>query len=61
MVNEELLKIRTALVNRRGVLLLHDNTEPYTSKMTQEKVKELQWEVLPHPPYSPDLAPSDFH
>ena len=19
------------------------------------------WEVLPHPPYSPDLAPSDFH
>jgi histone-lysine N-methyltransferase SETMAR len=19
------------------------------------------WTVLPHPPYSPDLAPSDFH
>jgi len=19
------------------------------------------WEVLPHPPYSPDLAPSDYH
>jgi histone-lysine N-methyltransferase SETMAR len=19
------------------------------------------WEILPHPPYSPDLAPSDFH
>jgi [histone H3]-lysine36 N-dimethyltransferase SETMAR len=21
----------------------------------------LKWEQLPHPPYSPDLAPSDFH
>ena len=21
----------------------------------------LKWEVLPHPPYSPDLAPSDFY
>ncbi|EFN76500.1 Histone-lysine N-methyltransferase SETMAR, partial [Harpegnathos saltator] len=19
------------------------------------------WEVLPHPPYSPDIAPSDYH
>ncbi|KAG5325844.1 MOS1T transposase, partial [Pseudoatta argentina] len=22
---------------------------------------KLKWEVLPHPPYSPDIAPSDFH
>jgi hypothetical protein len=22
---------------------------------------ELDWEILPHPPYSPDLAPSDYH
>ena len=30
--------------------------------MTQEKIKELQWEVLlPHPPYSLNLAPIDFH
>ncbi|KAG5321343.1 MOS1T transposase, partial [Pseudoatta argentina] len=30
-----------------------------------EKIKTyletLKWEVLPHPPYSPDIAPSDFH
>jgi [histone H3]-lysine36 N-dimethyltransferase SETMAR len=24
------------------------------------KIKELRLELLPHPPYSPDLAPSDF-
>ena len=22
---------------------------------------ELGWEVMPHPPYSPDFAPSDYH
>ncbi|CAK9828058.1 Mariner Mos1 transposase [Anthophora retusa] len=24
-------------------------------------MKEFKWEVLQHPPYSPHLAPSDFH
>ncbi|GFV97260.1 histone-lysine N-methyltransferase SETMAR [Trichonephila clavipes] len=24
-------------------------------------LKQFKWEVLDHPPYSPDLAPSDFH
>ncbi|KAJ0178716.1 hypothetical protein K1T71_005491 [Dendrolimus kikuchii] len=28
---------------------------------TQQKLREFGWEVLMHPPYSPDLAPSDFH
>jgi histone-lysine N-methyltransferase SETMAR len=26
-----------------------------------EKIDNMEWEVLPHPPYSPDLAPSDYH
>ncbi|KZC13194.1 Histone-lysine N-methyltransferase SETMAR, partial [Dufourea novaeangliae] len=28
---------------------------------TRQKLLELGWDVLPHPPYSPDPAPSDFH
>jgi len=24
-------------------------------------LETLKWEVLPHPPYSPDIAPSDYH
>ena len=28
--------------------------------MTQQQLKDLKWTVLDHPPYSPDLAPSDY-
>jgi hypothetical protein len=24
-------------------------------------IQELDWEILPHPPYSSDLTPSDYH
>lgn len=56
-----LAKKRPALINRKGVILLHDNAKPHTSKMTQLKIKELEFEVLQHPPYSPDIAPSDYY
>jgi len=26
-----------------------------------EKIENMGWEVLLHPPFSPDLAPSDYH
>ena len=52
---------RPELVNRKGVILLHDNAKPHTSRVTQQKIRELGYEVLPHPPYSPDIAPSDYH
>ena len=29
--------------------------------MTRQKLQALGVEVLPHPPYSPDLAPTDYH
>ncbi|EFN78228.1 Histone-lysine N-methyltransferase SETMAR, partial [Harpegnathos saltator] len=38
-----------------------DNARPHTSIVTRQKFRELGWEVLMHPPYSPDLAPSDYH
>jgi hypothetical protein len=45
----------------RGVLIHHDNARPHTTQATQERIQELQWELLEHPPYSPDLAPRNFH
>ena len=43
------------------VILLHDNAPPHKAKPVQDTVKTLGWELLPHPPYLPDLAPSDYH
>src|SRR5271170_7319537 len=31
------------------------------ANVTKKKLNDLHWEVLPHPAYSPDMAPSDFH
>ena len=33
----------------------------HIADMTKEAIQTHGWEVLPHPPYSPDLAPTDFH
>ena len=41
--------------------LLHDNTRPHTAHATVNLLERWDWEILEHPPYSPDLAPSDFH
>ncbi|CAK9809291.1 Histone-lysine N-methyltransferase SETMAR [Anthophora quadrimaculata] len=60
-VEERLHEKHPALVNRKNVILLHDNVRPHTARVTQEKILELGWSVLPQPLYSPDLAPTDYH
>ena len=60
-LQEAIQKKRPELVNRKGVVFHHDNARPHTSLMTRQKLTELGWEVLTHPPYSPDLEPSDYH
>jgi len=65
----DLLKnhLRPAIKSKRrgllstGVLLQHDNARPHTALSTVATIQELSFECLPHPPYSPDHAPSDFH
>jgi len=37
-----------------------DNARPHKAKCTERAMKEMGLVPLPHPPYSPDLAPSDF-
>ena len=46
---------------QHNVLLMHGNARPHVANMTKEAIQTHGWEVLPHPPYSPDLAPTDFH
>lgn len=45
----------------RGVLLLHDNAPVHTAVISKAAVKECNFTELPHPPYSTDLAPSDYY
>ncbi|GFW73396.1 histone-lysine N-methyltransferase SETMAR [Trichonephila clavipes] len=44
-----------------GVLFHQDNARPKTSIVTRQNLWELGWEDLMHPPYSPELTPSDYH
>jgi len=42
------------------LLFYHNNAPANTSALAKAKLVELGYELLPHPPYSPDLAPCDF-
>ena len=61
-VYDVLVKRYPALINRKRVFLQHDNAPAHKSKVVKSKLEELDGiELLPHPAYSPDLAPSDYH
>ena len=63
---EELKRLHQEIVMRRKgkltrcVLLLRDNAAAHTSQVAMAAATEYGFEVLPHLPYSSDLAPSDF-
>ena len=40
---------------------MHDNAPAYQALATQKKLAYLGFQCLDHPPYSPDLTPSDYH
>ena len=58
-VYEYLKQKYLALINQKCILIQQDNAKPHTSRKTKDKFKELgSVDVLPHPAYSPDYAPS---
>lgn len=44
-----------------SVIIQHINFHPHIANMTKHAIKKVGWEVLLHSPYSPDLAPSEYH
>ncbi|UYV84175.1 hypothetical protein LAZ67_X001428 [Cordylochernes scorpioides] len=38
-----------------------NKARPHASVPFKTHLETLKWEVLPHPPYSPDIAPSDYY
>ncbi|GFU92745.1 mariner Mos1 transposase [Trichonephila clavipes] len=49
------------LANRRVAVFHQDNVRTHTFVGTRQNLWELGGEILIHPPYIPDLAPSDYH
>jgi len=58
--------VKIAIRNKRkkaqtSVSFLQDNARPHVAACTMDTIQKLKWNVLPYPPHSLDLAPSDYH
>jgi histone-lysine N-methyltransferase SETMAR len=57
--DDDLKKNRPHLAKKK-VLFHQDNARVHTCAVAMAKIHKLGYELLSHPPYSPDLAPSDY-
>ena len=51
---------RRAKTGFKNIRLFHDNAPAHKSKIVTEFLRSERVTALPHPQYSPDLAPCDF-
>jgi len=58
---KDILKEKYCRKVTKGVLFLHNNALAHRARATQKKLAYLGFHCLDHPPYSLDLAPSDYH
>ena len=65
----QLVRLSRALKEKRPkyqerhdkVILQLDNARPHVARPAKTYLETLKWEVLHHPPYTLDVAPSDYH
>ena len=61
-----LRKLRRAIHDKRpdtenlGPIILHDNAPAHIHRDVIALIESWNWEILPHPAYSPDLSPCDY-
>jgi transposase len=55
------LKRRIEWIGIRYETLLQHDARPHASAAIRDAIQHLDFSMLPHPLYSPDLAQSDFH
>ena len=60
-MHRKLQWLHLTLVNRKGPILLHDKAKLNVAQPMLLKINKFGYEVLPHPRYSPDLSPTDYH
>lgn len=56
----EEIKEKHPHLKKKKILLHQDNARVHTCAFSMAKIVELKMELLQHPAYSPDLAPSDY-
>jgi len=56
-----LVQLKNTLKEKRRGKVTKDNAPAHRALVTQKKLAYLGFQYLDHPPYSPDLAPSDYH
>ena len=65
----KLIRLKRAIAEKRpkyatrheAIILHNDNAWPHVAIPVKNYLENSGWEVLAHPPYSPDLAPSVYH
>jgi histone-lysine N-methyltransferase SETMAR len=48
-------------LQKKNIIFHQDNAPAHKSVLAMGKLRDLHYELLEHPPYSPDLAPSDLY
>jgi histone-lysine N-methyltransferase SETMAR len=48
-------------LQKKKIIFHQDNAPAHKSVLAMGKLRDLHYELFEHPPYSPDLAPSDFY
>ena len=59
-LKEDVHRKRPELWKNKSWVLHHDNAPSHSSLLVSQFLAGNKIAVLPHPPYSPDLAPADF-
>ena len=67
--HQQMMKLRRAINDKRPeyqlrhdkLIFQHDNAPAHNSLLVRNYLGALNWEILAHPPYLPDLAPSDYY
>jgi len=57
---DEKIREKRPSLQRKKIVFHQDNASAHKSVLAMGKLRDLRYELLEHPPYSPDLAPSDF-
>jgi len=57
---DEKIREKRPGLQKKKIIFHQDNAPTHRRILAMGKLRDLHYELLEHPPYSPDLAPSDF-